>query len=146
MTPRWVLSLALTTLSLVLPSLAPASEAEDGKRLYRVHCQACHGDSGQGDGPMKDQLEMMAPDLTTIAARNDGEFPTERIHQVIDGRQESLAHGTREMPVWGFTFQSTGRDTDQEQEIRGMVSALARYLESLQVESGAPPKTDDSRD
>jgi len=145
-TPRWVLSLALTTLSLVLPYPAPASEAEDGKRLYRVHCQACHGDSGRGDGPMKDQLEMMAPDLTTIAATNDGEFPTEKVHQVIDGRQESPAHGTREMPVWGFTFQSTGRDTDQEQEIRGMVSALARYLESLQVESGAPPKTNDSRD
>ena len=146
MTRRWALSLALTSLSLVAHSPLAASEAQDGKLLYRVHCQACHGESGRGDGPMRDQLERAAPDLTTIAAKNNGEFPTERVHQIIDGRQDSPAHGTREMPVWGFTFQSTGRDTVQEREVHGMISALTKYLESLQVESGTQAKTDDSRD
>ena len=140
MTQRWAPLVALAALSLATISSATASEVEDGKLLYRVHCSACHGESGQGDGPMKDQLETAAPDLTTIAVGNDGEFPTEKVHQVIDGRHETQAHGTREMPVWGFTFQSTGRDSDQEQEVQEMVSALTKYLETLQV------GTDDSKD
>ena len=37
------------------------------------------------------------------------------------------------MPVWGFTFQSSGLDTDQEQVVREMVEALTRYLGSIQV-------------
>ena len=72
----WCLTLAIPLLMALHP--AAASAGEDGKRLYRVHCLACHGETGQGDGPMKDQLDMIIPDLTTIATRNDGEFPVDR--------------------------------------------------------------------
>jgi hypothetical protein len=95
---------------------------------------------------MRDQLDKPIPDLTTIAARNDGEFPVDKVHQIIDGRYESPAHGTREMPVWGFTFQSTGRDTAQETEVQEMVSALTQYLETLQTKVEPRPKTDDPGD
>jgi len=143
---RRILFLFLAVPPLVALSPTMASEAEDGGLLYRVHCLACHGESGRGDGPMKDQLEMSIPDLTTIAHRNDGEFPTEKVHQIIDGRLESPAHGTRQMPVWGFTFQSTGRDTDHEEEVREMVSALTGYLETLQTKAEPRPEPDDRGD
>lgn len=147
MTRWWILwSLAAVCLPASIAVPAAASEVEDGKRLYRVHCLACHGETGRGDGPMTDQLEKPAPDLTTIAKENGGEFPTEAIHQIIDGRHESPAHGTRAMPVWGFTFQSTGHDTDQELEVRGMIAALTAYLESLQVASPVSPRADATSD
>ena len=147
MTRRWTLCVALAAVLLVaLCTNAAAAAAEDGKRLYRVHCLACHGESGQGDGPMKDQLDTTIPDLTTLAARNDGEFPTDKVHQTIDGRYESAAHGTREMPVWGFTFQSTGRETAQETDVHEMVAALTTYLETLQPKRTTQASSDEPGD
>jgi mono/diheme cytochrome c family protein len=130
-----------STLALLLPlgtvdaGLAADVPTGEGERLYRVHCLACHGETGKGDGPMRAQLEMSVPDLTTLSGRHEGEFPAERVHQIIDGRHETPAHGSREMPVWGFTFQSSGRDTDQEGEVQEMISALSLYLRSLQPET-----------
>ena len=135
-----ILSLVTITASRV------AAEAEEGKLLYQVHCLACHGETGRGDGPMKSQLEISIPDLTTITILNEGEFPTEKINQTIDGRHESSAHGTRQMPVWGFTFQSSGRDTDQEAEVRERISALTTYLESIQQEVETDSATHDAGD
>jgi mono/diheme cytochrome c family protein len=114
-------------------SLGKTAATEEGSRLYRIHCQACHGEEGKGDGPMKGQLELQIPDLTSITERYEGEFPTETIHEIIDGRRETPAHGTKEMPVWGFTFQAAGRDTDQEQEVHELISTLTKYLETLQT-------------
>ena len=144
--PRWARWPALTILLLLALHPAVAIAAEDGERLYQVHCLACHGESGKGDGPMRDQLDLAIPDLTTIAARNDGDFPADKVHQIIDGRYETPAHGTRKMPVWGIAFQSTGRDTVQESAVQEMVTALTQYLESLQVKPGLQTDTDASKD
>ncbi|MCP4203557.1 MAG: cytochrome c, partial [bacterium] len=80
-------------------------EVEDrqvlGALSYRIHCLNCHGSSGTGNGPMAELLKIVPADLTRLAARNDGEFPAQRIYQTIDGRQELASHGSREMPVWG---------------------------------------------
>lgn len=84
---------------------------------------------------MKDRLDTPPLDLTTIAHRNQGDFPRDKVYEIIDGRQEMPAHGSREMPVWGFTFQSSGLDADQEAVVRGMVTDLTRYLEAIQVAS-----------
>lgn len=139
--------LVSAVLSLIaLSSTVLAADAGNGRLLYQVHCLACHGEAGLGDGPMKNQFEIAIPDLTTIAIRNEGKFPTDKIHQIIDGRHESAGHGTREMPVWGFTFQASGRDTDQESDVQEMVSDLTEYLETLQAEAEAQPRTDGSGD
>ena len=95
---------------------------------------------------MKKQMAIAIPDLTALADRNGGEFPAEKVNQIIDGRYESPAHGTRTMPVWGFTFQSSGRDTDQEVEVRQMVESLTRYLETLQPVSPTGPESDEAQD
>lgn len=82
---------------------------------------------------MRDQLDTPPPDLTLIAQRNDGRFPAEQVFETIDGRRELPSHGTREMPVWGFSFQAAGLDTDQEDEVRARINSLTRYLESIQA-------------
>lgn len=114
-------------------ALGAGSEVDEGRRLFRIHCQACHGKSAQGDGVMKERLGTAPADLTTLAQRNQGEFPYDEVYAILDGRQELPTHGDREMPVWGFTFQSPGLDSDQDQVVRGMVEALTRYLESIQT-------------
>ncbi len=104
-----------------------------GARSYRVHCLNCHGTSGTGDGPMAELLKIVPSDLTRLAARNDGEFPAERVYQTIDGRQEISGHGSRRMPVWGIGFQDLGRDADQEAAVRDKILDLVAYLKTLQA-------------
>ena len=136
MSRRTGLATALVTwfVWVTAPDVVLADVAE-GERLYRIHCLACHGESGRGEGSMREQLDIEPPDLTIIAAENGGECPTEKIRQIIDGRHVTPAHGTREMPVWGFTFQSSATDTVAEKDVQALITALTEYLESMQIES-----------
>lgn len=132
--------LVLGTLLFVVPSLAeeaktngPADErTERGRISYRVHCANCHGDAGDGRGPMAEVMSVEPTDLTRLAARNHGTFPTEEVYRAIDGRQEIVAHGRPGMPVWGLGLQDPGRDQDQEPIVREQILDLVAYLETLQ--------------
>ncbi|MEY8837843.1 c-type cytochrome, partial [Cribrihabitans sp. XS_ASV171] len=46
--------------------------AQEGEALFVANCAACHGYRGEGGELIGGQS---APDLTRIAARNDGVFP-----------------------------------------------------------------------
>jgi mono/diheme cytochrome c family protein len=107
-----------------------AQESSSGKADYEASCAACHGSEGKGDGPRSGELRAKPPNLTILARRNDGVFPSEVLYQIIDGRKTLRAHGTFEMPVWGNTFQATGSGSGPEHRIR----ALIGYLKSIQVE------------
>ena len=81
---------------------------------------------------MREVLTVEPTDLTRLARRNGDRFPGEQLRRVIDGRQAVTAHGRREMPVWGVTFQLTGRDTNQEAEVESRILQLVAFLESIQ--------------
>lgn len=121
----------------VFPGLAvedpPLSdEGDPGRFLFRVHCQSCHGPEGHGDGAMREVLTVPPTDLTRISKRNDGTFPRHLVIEVIDGRRHLPAHGAREMPVWGITFQTLELDTNQEPEVERRIRDLVLFLESIQ--------------
>jgi mono/diheme cytochrome c family protein len=79
-------------------------EDYSGAQLYMRFCASCHGSQAMGDGPVSRSLNVAVPDLTRIASRY-GEFPAGRVRDIIDGRGiDTLSHGTREMPVWGYEF------------------------------------------
>ncbi len=102
-----------------------------GSALFTAYCAVCHGKDGKGDGPMAKALKATPPDLTRLAARNGGKFPTDRVQRIIASRDQTPAgHGTREMPVWGPIFSQIAWDQDLGQ-IR--VYNLAKYLEKLQA-------------
>ncbi len=106
---------------------------ERGRDLFRIYCRTCHGESGTGDGPTAAVLKTKPSDLTRLAERNNGEFPFDRVYSSIDGRQGILAHGARSMPIWGLAFQELDTDVNQEDQVRGRILQLIRYLESIQT-------------
>lgn len=108
-----------------------------GELSYRVHCASCHGSGGQGDGSMAEYLKVEPADLTRLSRENQGVFPAERVYSSIDGRREVRGHGPSGMPVWGLTFQTSGRDSDQEKEVRERILDLMSYLESIQAKQEA---------
>jgi mono/diheme cytochrome c family protein len=102
-----------------------------GPELYAAYCAVCHRKDAKGNGPMAKQLRPKVPDLTTIAKRNGGKFPLEKVQAIIGGTTtEESAHGTRQMPIWGPVFSQIEWEKDLG-KVR--INNLARYLESLQV-------------
>src|SRR3974377_726288 len=81
-----------------------AQEPDVGKIEYQWSCVACHGVDGKGTGPLAAELNTKPADLTTIAKRNNGVFPINRVYETIDGRQQVKSHGPREMPFWVFIY------------------------------------------
>ena len=105
-----------------------AEDTNAGKMDYEASCAACHGKNGKGDGPISEELRTKPSDLTLIAKRNGGVFPTGVLYQVIDGRRTIRAHGSFEMPIWGFVFRSSG----SEDVARERILAIIGYLKNIQ--------------
>lgn len=120
------------------PAFAQQKVADDGKREFEVRCAACHGVDGRGNGMVGSALKVAPSDLTALSKRNGGVFPIERITQVIDGRAQVAAHGSRDMPIWGtkFAVDAAAHYVDvpynQEQFIRNKILILTDYLYRIQ--------------
>jgi mono/diheme cytochrome c family protein len=104
-----------------------------GEELYLRFCASCHGSEALGDGPVSRSLNVAVPDLTRITSRY-GEFPMGLIRDVIDGRGIDMrAHGTREMPVWGYEFWvEEGADVNAQKAARDAINKLVDHLRSIQ--------------
>lgn len=129
-------SFAAAVLASALPAApAFAQDADIGAALYVNHCAVCHGGGGKGGGDMAGLMTVQPPDLTQLAASNEGEFPMGRVIQVIDGRGGVRAHGAP-MPVFGAVFRpggaGPGLEYGSEVEARGRTLSLALYIESIQ--------------
>jgi mono/diheme cytochrome c family protein len=111
--------------------------AQSIETQFRLYCAGCHGESGIGDGAVADTLEKRPADLTTIAKRNGGVFPRERVTRVIDGREEVKQHGSRDMPVWADWFkleasEGLGGAAGSEEQAKARIARMVDYLETLQ--------------
>jgi len=104
-----------------------------GAELYKEFCATCHGVSGHGDGPVALSLKQRVPDLTLLAKRRGGAFPAEEVHRTIDGRSMPRAHGTTEMPIWGWEFyRYDGEDATRRRRAAELIDQLVQYLGSIQ--------------
>lgn len=114
---------------------AAAQNDEIGKVLFEQYCVTCHGDTGKGHGPMTEVMSIEAPDLTKLAANNDGEFPMLKVIHIIDGRTGLRGHGGQ-MPVFGSMFMAENLErigiNASVLETRGRTMSLAMYLETIQ--------------
>ena len=73
--------------------------------LFATHCASCHGDDGEGGGPVAAVMTITVPNLRTLSMRNGGVFPADAVAAYIDGREQRAAHGSRTMPIWGDVLQ-----------------------------------------
>ena len=104
-----------------------------GQETYMRYCAACHGETGQGDGPVASGLPITVPDLTRLQERKGDEFPEDVLRKIIDGREVVIVHGTRFMPVWGYEFWvEEGADDAAQERVATIVENLIEYLRSIQ--------------
>ncbi len=105
-----------------------------GSQLYQRFCASCHGRQAYGDGPVAETIKVMVPDLTRISRRQqNGEFPEQRIREIVDGRAVLPAHGLRDMPVWGYELEAQAPpDQPGRQAAQGLIDKLVGYLRSIQ--------------
>ena len=126
----------------MMPAVALAEGGSSvGEREFNNRCASCHGMNGKGNGPVAELLSVGLPDLTTLATRNDGKFPYDRVFQLIDGRMIIGAHGTREMPVWGDEFNDAAIEryndfpgsVSGEVYVAGRILSITKHLQSMQT-------------
>ena len=132
----WLLTLILVA------GAAWAVSAQDqdvGQAIFRMSCASCHGAEGKGSGPVSSQLKVPPPDLTVLAKKNNGVFPVSHVYEIIDGRQAVIAHGTRDMPIWGFQYSLEQRvrghpatAIDPDPIVRMRILSIIDYLSRIQ--------------
>jgi mono/diheme cytochrome c family protein len=125
----------LILLPVLVPLRVAAEEPETGQRLFSLHCAACHGLEARGTGPVGNALSARPEDLTRLARRNGGTFPTARTVARIDGRTPFEAHGG-EMPVYGWFFAGPAATLDDPEvgrvETTEAIASIVLWLQTLQ--------------
>jgi mono/diheme cytochrome c family protein len=109
-----------------IKSTSPAS----GVEMYQTYCAVCHGKDGRGEGPAASALKVPPTDLTLLAQKNGGKYPTMKVVTTIRGEEPLPAHGSKDMPIWGKLFWSMSGG--HESQVQQRVSNLNSYIESLQ--------------
>lgn len=113
---------------------ACVEEPVDGRAAFMADCAGCHGVDGKGNGELARGLATAPPDLTQIAARNDGIFPRNQVMSTIDGLDRG-AHFSPAMPEFGagdmgdtIIVEEDGLGTPVPERLL----LLTDYLESIQ--------------
>ena len=109
---------------------APMTSPASGKEMFVSYCASCHGKDAKGNGPAAAALKQLPADLTTLAKRNGGKYPSDKITTILRGQTNLMAHGDQEMPVWGPVFWRLSGGHEEQVQMR--IANLNRYLESLQ--------------
>ena len=107
------------------------SGAED----FADFCAGCHGVSGKGDGELASVLSRKPADLTRLARRNGGTFPTTQVMAKIWGYTGGKGDGV--MPNFGPLLDSETVPYDGGDGIMTptpiRLVQIAEHLQSLQV-------------
>lgn len=110
---------------------ATSPQARAGSDLFRNYCKVCHGEEGKGDGPLATSLKKRPADLSGLARRNNGTFPTEMVARIIDGRNPVQGHGGGDMPVWGDALLKA-QESGTEALVKDRIMAIVDHLKTLQ--------------
>jgi mono/diheme cytochrome c family protein len=116
--------------STVKRQAAPMTSPASGKEMFVSYCASCHGKDAKGNGPAANALKQLPADLTTLAKRNGGKYPSDKVTSILRGQTSLMAHGDQEMPVWGPVFWRMRQGHEEQVQMR--IANLNHYLESLQ--------------
>jgi len=105
--------------------------SNSGKQMYNSYCAVCHGTDGKGSGPAASAMKTSPTDLTGLAKKEGGKYPSAHVASVIRGRASNPAHGSQDMPVWGPLFSSISQG--HESQVQQRISNLVAYIDTLQA-------------
>lgn len=109
---------------------AESSNIQSGADLYKEHCAFCHGDNLRGTGPAPSSYRP-PPDLTTLAKRHGGNFPSRYVMKVLRLGLPMPEHGPAEMPIWGDDLTVGNKFTAAEVKLR--ITNLTNFIKSSQA-------------
>lgn len=114
------------------------SQIQLGKQEYLDKCAVCHGESGLGAGDSNEVLVRKPADLTSIAKRRGGMFPTQLAWKTIDGRAlDEHVQQNREMPLFGKDYRNealaNGASKVPEEYVSERIEALVAYISTMQL-------------
>lgn len=107
---------------------APSSS---GKEMFKSYCAVCHGLDGKGNGPAASAMKTPPTDLTALAQKDGGKYPSSHVAAVIRGQAMTPSHGSQDMPVWGPLFSSISQG--HEGQVQQRITNLVSYIETLQA-------------
>ncbi len=117
---------------LLAASTAAAGDVARGRVLYLRNRASCHGVKGDGQGPIAAQLQTPPADLRLLSLRYGNPLPEGQIARFIDGRADIVAHGPRDMPVWGEQVWKYPESKGPSSQVTSRVADLVAYLQSIQ--------------
>ena len=74
-------------------------------------------------------MKVPPPDLTMLARRRNGVFPSVEIESIIRGGMAITGHGSSDMPVWGPIFRALD---PSDAGVKARISSLVSHLASIQ--------------
>ena len=105
------------------------TSAASGIEMYSQYCAACHGTDGKGDGPAAPALKKPPTNLTQLAKRNGGSFPELKVLNILTSG-DVVAHGSKDMPVWGSVLKSLDSSASV---LQLRLTNLTFHLKSMQA-------------
>lgn len=109
---------------------------EGGAALYAANCAICHGlDAHGGGGGGVEGLSKTPPDLTRLAARNGGMFPTDRALLALQGYGADGQHWPQMAGITALQSDSRERVRIAGTRVRTTepIASLLLYLERIQA-------------
>jgi mono/diheme cytochrome c family protein len=88
---------------------ARPSDAERGKELFERHCVACHGELGDGKGPMASSLVQEIPNLRGLLTK-----------ETLDSYVKTVQTGKKAMPGFELSFDQH----DTRRVLRTMIKRM----------------------
>src|SRR3990172_878514 len=85
----------------------PEEEAEEeflalGKKLYRSQCRMCHGEAGQGEGDLAQEMKLTVPDFTAAETKKKTEGELHYILAKGHGRMPGQGERLRPQQMWSM--------------------------------------------
>lgn len=101
------------------PGTSLADDVATGRALFEASCQSCHGSSGDGNGPLAEEMYLKPRDFSLAAFKFDTDADWER------GTDADLANVIRHGPgIYGGSPLMQGWSDLSDEEVKSLIAFI----------------------